>query len=392
MAPRSAVRPRVLMLTVGFTVGGAEQLILETAPRLQEEGFEVTVACLKGWDLLGDELQGRGVRAVALGGGVVPDPRVAGRLLSLLRRDRIQILHAHLFKANLVARLLGRMAGVLVVITSHHDTDVWMGRRHRLLERVTAPLSDAVVTCSEAVRRYALETYRLRPGLVRTLRNAIPIPPSLFAGERERVRKEFGAGPGHKLVGTVGRLDEPKKGLSCFLAAAARLAQELQETRFIVVGEGPARADLETLAARHGIGDRITFAGRRRDVGEVMQGLDLFVQPSMWEGFGITVLEAMAAGLPVVATRVGGIPEVVRDGVTGLLVPPGDPGALAHACGEVLRDGDLASRLGDAGRIRVESLFPIERLVGETAALYRELLDQGRSSVRGGRWGIGGDS
>jgi glycosyltransferase involved in cell wall biosynthesis len=379
-----------LILTVGFTVGGAEQLILMTAPRLRRAGFEVTVACLKEWGPVGDELQAAGIRALALGARSPIDPRAAGRLISLLRRERIQIVHAHLFLANVVARLLGRLSGDPVVITTHHDTDVWMGRRHRLLERATAPLSDAVVTCSEAVRQYALATYRLRPGLVQTLRNAIVIPERRAdAGGRERLRRLFCAGPEDRVIATVGRLDEPKKGLTVFLRAAGRLARDMQtidggpKVRFVLVGEGPARPRLEALARDEEIESLTTFMGERRDVNDLMEAFDLFVQPSLWEGFGVTLLEAMAASLPVVASRVGGIPEIVRDGETGCLVEPGDAAALAGECLRLLRDPDLATRLGEAGRARLEENFDIERLVEETAALYRELLARRRVAASG---------
>jgi glycosyltransferase involved in cell wall biosynthesis len=393
-APGRRSGPRVLILTVGFTVGGAEQLILMTAPRLRRDGFEVTVACLKEWGPVGDELQAAGVRALALGARSPIDPRAAGRLISLLRRERIQIVHAHLFLANLVARVLGRLSGDPVVITTHHDTDLWMGSRHRLLERVTAPLSDAVVTCSEAVRQYALATYRLRPGLVQTLRNAIVIPERpAGAATRERVRALLCAGPEDRLIATVGRLDEPKKGLAVFLRAAGRLARLMQDNgshgapaqaRFVLVGDGPARPRLETLAREEGIDHLTTFMGERRDVRELMEGFDLFVQPSLWEGFGVTLLEAMASGLPIVASRVGGIPEIVRDGETGLLVPPGDAGALAEECLRLLHHPDLAARMGEAGRTRLEEQFGIDRLVGETARLYRDLLARRRGEAAAG--------
>ncbi len=377
--PLASPRPRLLVLTVGFTIGGAEQLILLTAPRLSRAGFDVTVACLKGWGPLGDELQAAGIRAVALGGAGPWDLRVAGRLISLLRRERTRILHAHLFRANLAARLIGRLAGIPVIVTSHHDTDVWMGLRHRLLERLTAPMSDAVTACSEAVRQYALATYGLRTGLVRTISNAIAVTGGeRDAVQRERTRRALGAAPGELVVGTVGRLDEPKKGLSTFLKAAGLLARNVQEPgiRFVIVGEGPARVALEAAAVRQGIADRTVFTGSRRDVADLMQGFDLFVQPSLWEGFGITLLEAMAASLPVVASSVGGIPEVVIDGETGLLAAPGDAPDLARQCGVLLHDRALAERMGRAGRQRVIERFGIERLVGETVTLYHELLDR----------------
>jgi glycosyltransferase involved in cell wall biosynthesis len=374
-----APRSRVLVLTVGFTIGGAEQLILMTVPRLQRLGFEVTVACLKGWGPLGEELEAQGVRAVALGASRTWDLRAAGRLLALIRRERIQVIHAHLFLANLAARLIGRLAGVPVVICTHHDTDLDMGLHQRLAERATASLSDTVVACSEAVRRYALRTYGLRPGQVRTLRNAIATAePAIASTTRDAVRREIGAGPGDLLVGTVGRLVEPKKGIPVFLAAARRMADSLPTVRFVIVGDGPARAHLEALATREGVGHRTVFTGLRRDIPRVMHALDLFVQPSNWEGFGLTLLEAMSVGLPVVATRVGGVPEVVVDGGTGLLVPPADPAAMSRACLDLLSERERAARLGEAGRQRACSEFPIDRLVTETAELYRELLERRR--------------
>jgi glycosyltransferase involved in cell wall biosynthesis len=375
-----AGHPRVLILTIGFTIGGAEQLVLTTAPRLQRDGFEVTVACLKGWGTLGDELDARGVRAVALGARSLWDLRVFGRLLSILRRDRIQILRSHLFWANLVARVVGRLASVPVIITTHHDTFSWMRWHRRLAERLTAPMSDAITTCSESVRREAIETFGLRPGLVRTLRNAIELPETRpDHAARERVRRELGASADDLLVGTLGRLDEPKKGLAIFLQAARLLSGELPRVRFAIVGDGPARASLEERAAREGVSHCTVFPGVRRDVPEVMRAFDLLVQPSLWEGFGLTLVEAMAVGTPVVASRVGGIPEVVADGVTGLLVPPGNPHALATACASILGDGVRASQMGRAGIDRARVEFGIERLVREIEDLYRELLMRGRA-------------
>jgi glycosyltransferase involved in cell wall biosynthesis len=375
-------RPRVLILTVGFTIGGAEQLVLTTAPRLQRDGFDVTVACLKGWGILGDELDARGVRAIALGAKGLLDVRVLGRLLSILKRDRIQILGSHLFWANIVARILGRVASIPVVVTTHHDSFSWMRWHHRLAERLSAPFSDVVTTCSESVRREAIETFGLWPGMVRTLRNGIEIADaSPDARARELVRRELGALPDDVLIGTLGRLDEPKKGIPVLFSAARLLSRDFPRLRLAIVGEGPARAELEDRAAREGVSHRVVFAGLRRDVPEVVRAFDLLVQPSRWEGFGLTLVEAMAVGTPIVASRVGGIPEVVTDGVSGLLVPPGDPQSLASACGRILGDPQMAARFARAGIERARAEFGIERLVRETEDLYRELLGRGRGAA-----------
>lgn len=369
------VRPRVLILTVGFGVGGAEQLILETAPRLRETGFDVTVAALKGTGPIARDLEASGVRCVAFGGHGRADLRVLSRLLRFLRAEPVEILHSHLFPANLAARLAGRAAGVPVIITAHHDTHVWGRLHHRVLERLTAGLSDRVVACSLAVKQYVEERYGLPPGKVVTLRNAIVVP-ALRADDaaRARLRADLGAGPGDRLIGTLGRLEEPKKGLSVFLRAASLVTRRCRTARFVLVGEGPARRELERLAASEGVADRTVFAGERRDVADLLSAFDLFVQPSRWEGFGLTVLEAMAAGRPVVASRVGGIPEIVRDGRDGFLVPPDDPARLADGIVKMLNDPDLATRLGRSGRERVEASFGIDGLVRDTVALYHELL------------------
>lgn len=371
----SRTRPRVLILTVGFGVGGAEQLILSTAPRLRDAGFEVTVGALKGRGPIAEELEAEGVRCIALEGRGRGDLFVVGRLLRFLRAEPVEILHAHLFPANVAARLAGRAAGVPIVITAHHDTDVFGRPHHRLMERLTARLSDRIVACSDAVRRYALECYGLPEAKVVTLRNAIVVPALVDdPSGRARHRAGFGAGPEDLLIGTLGRLEEPKKGLSFFLRAAALIARERPRARFVLVGEGPARKRLETLAEAAGLAGRTVFAGERRDVAALLPAFDLFVQPSLWEGFGLTLLEAMAAGRPVIASRVGGVPEVVRDGRDGLLVPPGDAEALAGAVLALLRDPVLAARLGRSGRERVATSFGIDGLVRDTVALYRELL------------------
>ena len=374
-------KPRLLALLGDFEVSDAGQLVLMTAPRLQREGFEVLVAALGCWGLLGEDLEARGVRAVAVGMRGPFDPRAAGRLLALLRRERIQIVHGHRTAANLAARVLGRLADVPVVIAGHDDTDLAMGLGGRLVETVTAPLSDAVVICSEAGRRYALETFHLGPGLVHTLPGAVDLrEEGADQARRDAVRRELGAGPQDLLVGTVGRLREPKKGLSIFFPAARLLARDLPRVRFAVIGAGPDRARLEARAAEEGVSHRTVFAGQRRDIPVVLRALDLFVEPSIWEGFGLTVLEAMAAEAPIVATRVGALEELLTDGQTGLLVPVGDAAAMAAACAALLRDRDRAARLAAAARRRVASAYGIDRLVGEMTALYRVLLARARAS------------
>lgn len=376
--------PRVLALTVGWGLGGAERLLLLSAPRLRTLGYDVRIGALKEDGPLRGELERAGVPCVSFGARHRGDVTALGRLGGYLRRERIDVLHAHLFYANVAARLVGRLARVPVVLAAHHDTDVWMGPHHRLLERLTAPLSDRVIACSEAVRRYAIERYGIGEERVVTLRNAID-PGSIPGPEaRARARAALGARDGERLAGTLGRLHEPKKGLATFLAAAARVAAADPRARFVLIGDGPARGDLERRAASLGLPDRVRFLGERPDAVSLLPGLDLLVQPSLWEGFGLSVLEGMAAGVPVVATRVGGLPEVVRDGVDGLLVPPADPPRLAEAIASLFADPARAQRFGAAGRARARNEFHVDALVAGTASLYDALLAKvGEERARG---------
>jgi len=387
-----AAGPRLLCLTVGFEVGGAEQLLLATAPRLAARGFDVRAAAFKGPGPMMAELEAAGIPCTALGATSRFDARALFALTGLLRRQRIDILHTHLFLANVAGRIAGRLAGVPVIVSAHHDTDVWMGPHHRLIERLTARLADRVVTCSDPVRDWAVERIGLPQESVLTLRNAIaPLAPVDAAG-RAAARADLGLGADDLVVGTLGRLCEPKKGLAVFLDAAGRIAAAHPRARFVLAGDGPARRDLEARAAAAGLAGRVRFAGERRDINRLLAAYDLFVQPSLWEGFGLTVIEAMAMERPVVATAVGGLPALVRDGDCGLLVPPGDPAALAAAVIGLLADPERRARFGRAGRARALSEFDIDRLVDDTAGLYRDLLQRRARRAAGGVGGAGGQA
>jgi glycosyltransferase involved in cell wall biosynthesis len=175
------------------------------------------------------------------------------------------------------------------------------------------------------------------------------------------------------VIGTLARLHE-QKGHSYLLDAVAQLRREIPDVKALVVGDGELRPSLEQRTQALRLSDSVIFTGTRRDVPEILALLDVFVLPSLWEGLPIALLEAMAAGLPVVATRVGGVPEVVVDGETGLLVPPRDPDALSEAILTLLQDPDLRQKMGQAGQERVREYFSVERMVEETEALYERLL------------------
>jgi glycosyltransferase involved in cell wall biosynthesis len=300
------------------------------------------------------------------------------QLSRVLRRERVSILHAHGAKAGLVGRLAAVSARTPVVFFTVHNSVFyaeWPAYKKGFLalaEKALARYTCRIITVSEALRQELIAREGLKPEHVVTVYNGINPEEFQVAEPREALRRRLGLPVEAPLVGTVTRL-VPQKGL-CYLIEAAALFPPEERPVFVVVGDGPLRAELRELADKSGVSSRFVLAGVRRDVPLILGALDLLVLPSVTEGLGLILLEAMAASLPVVATAVGGVPEVVLDGETGVLVPPGDPAALARAIADLLRVPERARRLGAAGRERVARLFTVERMVGQISALYQEAL------------------
>jgi glycosyltransferase involved in cell wall biosynthesis len=362
----------VLQLLVGFTVGGAEKLVLQLAPLMRERGFRTVVVCLKGPGVVGDLLQAQGFVARALG----ETRRTLGArffdLFRLLRRERIQILHSHLFAANVVGRVVGKLAGVPVILSAVHGTDDWMRPRHLLADRATAIFADRITTCSRAVLEYTAGKTGIPPARFVPVFNGVPLRGFQPPVDREEKRRTLGLTEG-AVVCAAGRLDEPGKGFRYFLESAALLLGKGMRVDFCLAGDGPSRGSLEALARRLGLGERFKFLGERLDIPDIFAVADVVVVPSVSEGFGLTVVEAMAARKPVVASRVGGIPEIVEDGMNGILVPPGDSHALAAGIRRLLEDRALAETLARQGYATASERFPIERMADRLAVLYREV-------------------
>lgn len=363
-----------MLLAVGLGVGGSESHVLELASRLDRARFDVLVCALKGEDVIAAELRNRGVRVVTLGGRGKLDARIFVKLWQLIRKERPDIIHAFLFWANLACRVVGRLLHVKIRLSSYHDVEV---RRiwHRLIpDRLTMRWTHANVCCSEAVCR------SVRAQLGGEEKKYVAIPFGVDVEQHDGVgllkRRDLGLREEPAVIGTVCRLIEPKKGLAVLLQAAARLKEQAAAPGFqlLIVGEGPAYGSLREQCERAGLTPWVVFAGLRRDVAGLLPLMDVFVLPSLYEGFGIAILEAMAASRPVVATAVGGIPEVVVHGETGLLVPPGDPVALADALHELLAHPDRARELGARGRERAREKFRIEAIVKRHEDLYAELM------------------
>jgi glycosyltransferase involved in cell wall biosynthesis len=363
----------VLLLITLAEIGGAQSYVATLLPALVRD-FDVAVAAY-GPGPLREAAASNGVRFIPLRHvrrPISPWRDLAGlvELIRILRRERPDILHASSSKAGVLGRLAAVLAGIPIRIFTVHG---WAFAAHsgaaaRLYywaDRLMRPLTSVTICVSEHARARGLEARTCTTGETAVIPNAVDVR-SAPAARRDWDRP---------LVVTVGRLKAPKDNLTLVRSLALLHPGSVDA---LIVGEGPDRAELEAEIRRLGIGERVRLVGERRDVPELLAGADVFVLSSASEGMPVSVLEAMAAGLPVVGSRVGGVPELVVDGQTGLLVEPGDPDELAAAIGRLLADRELRRRLGDAGRDRVQRHFGLDSFRRAHVELYsRELARRG---------------
>ena len=372
--PDATPRPRVLLVITLAEVGGAQSYVASLLPALSEH-FDVVVAA-HGDGPLREAASNGGVRFIPLRHvrrPIKPWRDVAGlfELVRLLRRERPEILHASSSKAGVLGRLAAVVAGVPIRIFTVHGWAFaaysglvsWL---YRWADRLMSPLTTVTICVSENERTAGLEARTCRADNTVVIRNAVDVaaaPRSCHDRPRPRLI-------------AVGRLKAPKDFVTLIRALATLPAESFES---LIVGEGPDRTAVEAEIRRLGLEERVRLAGERRDVPALLAASDIFVLSSESEGLPVSVLEAMAAELPVVASSVGGLPELVVDRETGILVPPGDARKLGAALGRLIDDRELRRRLGAAGRARAETVFDLGAFRRAHVELYDEQLAGHRS-------------
>ncbi len=375
---KDAGRPSVRILHVvdSLGIGGIGVTLVNLVRRTHGE-LHHTVCCVRERGPLADRLGGLGVPTYFLRKRDGNDWTLAFRIARLCRTVRPDIVRTCAWGAS--DGIVGaRLAGVPVVIHSEHGRDlpnVGGDRYYRrtLARRLLAVFSDRIVVVSEHLRRWLVDDVGVRGDKIAVVPNGVE--PGAFRPTPDRVRLRCARGydAGAVLIGVVARLDAVKNHCE-LIDAFASVSRRCSTARLVIVGDGPERGAIERRIEHHGLGDTVQLVGQRDDVPAWLAMMDIYVQPSLMEGTGNAILEAMATGLPVVATRVGGNPEVVVDGVTGRLVSVGNPAAMAEAIAAYAANACERATHGAAGRARVERCYSIAATAARYTALYRGAL------------------
>jgi L-malate glycosyltransferase len=369
-------RIRLLKMVTNFKIGGTERQVANLALRIDSSRFDLHLGCLQNWGELLQELEILKVPRPEFRIGALYGARTFRqtiRLARYIKRNLIQIVHSYGFYSNVFAVPAARLAGARVIIASIRDTGEILTPMQRRVQKQVCRLADCVLVNAEAIRHMLIEQGYRQDKIV-VIRNGIVLSRSAGENPGARLRAELGLPPSARIVIVSSRLN-PMKGIGYFLEAAALVAGKVPDAAFLIVGDGANRSELESKALALGLGKRMVFAGFRTDVPDLLSESAIAVLPSLSEGLSNSLLEAMAMGVPVVAATVGGNPEIVDDGVTGILVPPKDGAALARAMCSLLEDRNLAHRMGAAGKQRVAERFGVDRAVVEVEQLYEHLVE-----------------
>jgi glycosyltransferase involved in cell wall biosynthesis len=370
-------RIKVLHIIGGGEFGGAEQHLLTLIKHLNISEFEVHIACLFS-EPLASLVKNEGFPVHIFTMNSKLDLKPITQLASLIKREGFHIVHTHGVRANLIGRLAAKKAGTGIVVTTVHsvlafDYKHWLDRwLNRLSEKLTGGITVRYITVCEV-----LAGHLIREGIpvdrIVTIHNGLEINkynPDNTDGLK--VRQEYGIAENAKVIGIVARLHHVK-GHLFLLQALARTVKDFPSLVLLIVGTGPDKPELETMTQKLGLEGNVIFTGFRKDIPDVISVLDFLVLPSLSEGLSLTIMEGMAMQKPVLATAVGGTPEIITSGIDGLLVASADTNALAEGMCHLLRDQKKVREMGLAARKIVEARFSAELMAEKTAAVYRDL-------------------
>lgn len=368
-APGGATPPTVVQVILEAGRGGLETMAADLALALAERGIRSIVLGLDAAGAQRDRLIAGGVEVLDLGGRRLKDPRYHWQVARVLRATRADAVHTHMFAPLLFTAGARMFAGVPVLVHTEHSIEYLLDRpSYRRVLRWLARATTRFVVLGERMRRFYVERIGIPPDRIRVIPNGVALVPSVGVTTRCEARRALGVGE-HFVVGAVGRL-APEKNLGLLLRAFARATANAPDAILVLIGDGPERADLERASRELGIAERVHFAGWRQDVAQLLPAFDLYALSSHAEGLPLALLEAMSAGVAVVSTAVGDIPDVVRDAETGRLVAAGDEPGLASALSALRENPEQRDALSRAARALVAARYSRDAMVGAYVDAY----------------------
>ena len=360
---------KIMQVVLSLECGGLEKLVIGLSSELNKKGFKASILCLDKRGELAKEAESKGIKVLSMGKKPGFDFLLPFRLANVLRKEKIDFVHTHNFGPLIYGGLAARMAGIHAINTRH-------GREEKKASSCIWNLNRKIIAISEDARRELLRHNKIPSCKVRVIYNGISINSKINVNKAVNKRQELGLNPSDLVVGNVARLSEEKDHFT-LIEAFFKVNKEMENTMLVIAGDGQLKDSLRLKVKSLKLEDKVLFLGFRDDAQELMYIFDVFTLSSTTEGVSLTLLEAMASEKPVVATNVGGNPEVVTDGVTGFLVPPKEPERMAEAIIRILSDRDMAKRMGEAGRKRVEEKFSLERMVKEYQEIYEDTKTHG---------------
>lgn len=367
---------RILHLFVSLPMGGAENLLLSTLRLLDPEQFSSVVCCIGERGQIGDLVQAMGVPLIELHllkkGGF--DRNIVTALVDLIHREKIDLVHSHLYHANFYGRLAANKAGVPAII-SIHNTYTRTKLHRQLINWYLARKTAAIITGSEEIRRDVIRYDHVPESLVELIPNAIDLSRSESQLSQSQARKSLDLPEDALVLGTVGRLEE-QKGHRHLIKALALLHQQGIDAYLLIVGDGREKPALTAQTQQLGLEERVKFLGTRQDLGDLFRAMDLFVMPSLWEGLSLAMLSAIAAGLPLIATDVGGVRNVLGSGENGFIVAPGNPEELANKIAYGLGHPEKTREMAARGKQKIHATYSDRVMVNKLQKIYCRTLNQ----------------
>ena len=371
----------VLHIIERLDIGGAEVLLLTFAKNVDKDKFKVIFCCIDEKGSLFEAIANEGVKIVCL----KPTRYIYGckrifALMQLIKKENIDIVNTHLHTANYIGRLVAYMMGVKIICKAEHGytgdyrkQDIINIPKYVKINMFLDRISDAIVYVSEAQLRNSSNKISNEKKIV--IYNGLDTERFEFRNDRNSTRKALGLCDEDKVIGIVSNLHK-YKGHIYILSSLEKILPFYPLLKLLIVGEGPEKSSLEKYVNDLGIKNNVIFLGGRKDVPELMRAFDILVVPSLFESFGMTLIEGMYSKLPIIGTNVGGIPEILKDGETGILIPPRDSEAIKNALLKLIENPALAKSMGERGREIVLSKFTGQRYAREMERLYISLLEE----------------